>query len=370
VIIHGLLVSRAQTALDLSHKIATKRSGQRGHTARQALLAAENELATIQAQDPQIYVTSQMVHDIMTEVFGAYEALDVEADEARAKTILRGVGFGDDELNKEGKQISGLSGGWRMRVMLGKALYVKPDILLLDEPSRSESFLCFGICNICPLLANHLDLPAIVWLESYLTNETEGQTVVVVSHDRNFLDSVTDETIIFRDKKLTYHPGNYEDWEKNTEEQKKRKARLKEVTFLTHNSLASYSIDASWNKKDARKSRRASRRAFRSLNLLGTINAMGLSALGKEFSNEWEWTVLKMESGTKNHIMASERLSSLTRELKLLPYGCLPLNRSISRAARSSSSPKYHSDTIPNPPLRLSSIASLLTLAHMLESGC
>ncbi|EDR00369.1 uncharacterized protein LACBIDRAFT_240613 [Laccaria bicolor S238N-H82] len=181
-----------------------------GHTAHQALLAAENELATVQAQVPQVYVTSQMVHDIMTEVFGAYEALDVEADEARAKAILRGVGFSDDDLNKEGKQISGLSGGWRMRVMLSKALFVKPDILLLDEPT------------------NHLDLPAIVWLELYLTNETEGQTVVVVSHDRNFLDSVTDETIIFRDKKLAYHPGNYEDWEKNTEEQKKRKARLKE----------------------------------------------------------------------------------------------------------------------------------------------
>ncbi|KDR70841.1 hypothetical protein GALMADRAFT_75582, partial [Galerina marginata CBS 339.88] len=181
-----------------------------GHTARQALLVAESDLATLQAQDPQIYVTTKMVHDIMTEVFGAYETLDVEADEARAKTILRGLGFGDDDLAKAGKEIGGLSGGWRMRVMLGKALFIKPDILLLDEPT------------------NHLDLPAIVWLQSYLTNDAEGQTVVVVSHDRSFLDSVTDETIIFRDKKLTYHPGNYDDWEKNTEEQRKRKMRLKE----------------------------------------------------------------------------------------------------------------------------------------------
>ncbi|PPQ96874.1 hypothetical protein CVT26_006061 [Gymnopilus dilepis] len=178
---------------------------------RQALLAAEANLASLKAQDPQTYVTTQMVHDIMTEVFGAYEALDVEADEARAKAILRGLGFSGDDLNKEGRQISGLSGGWRMRVMLGKALFMKPDILLLDEPT------------------NHLDLPAIVWLESYLTNEVEGQTVVVVSHDRNFLDAVTDETIIFRDKKLTYHPGNYDDWERNTEEQRKRKTRLKEL---------------------------------------------------------------------------------------------------------------------------------------------
>ena len=78
-----------------------------------------------------------------------------------------------------------------------------------------------------------MDLPAIVWLQSYLTEETEGQTIVVVSHDRSFLDTVTDETIIFRDKKLSYHPGNYNDWEKNTEEQRKRKTRLKEVCFFS-----------------------------------------------------------------------------------------------------------------------------------------
>lgn len=74
-----------------------------------------------------------------------------------------------------------------------------------------------------------MDLPAIVWLQDYLLNGTEDQTVVVVSHDRNFLDAVTDETIIFKDKQLKYHPGNYDDWEKNTEEQKKRKTRMKEV---------------------------------------------------------------------------------------------------------------------------------------------
>ena len=178
-----------------------------------------------------------MINDIMEEVFNAYEALDVEADEARAKAILRGLGFSDEDLSKEGKQIGVLSGGWRMRVMLGKALYINPDILLLDEPSTylsihphltKKTTTKFTLINP----ANHLDLPAIVWLQSYLTNEAEGQTVVVVSHDRNFLDAVTEETIIFRNQKLTYHPGNYEDWEKNTEEQRRRKTRLKEVRFF------------------------------------------------------------------------------------------------------------------------------------------
>jgi len=140
-LIHELLLSRAQDALDMAQKIATKRSGQRGHTARQDLLAAEAALATLQAQDPQTYVTASMAHELMTQIFGAYEALDVEADEARARSILRGLGFKDEDLLKEGKEIGALSGGWRMRVMLGKALFIKPDILLLDEPSSFFVFL-------------------------------------------------------------------------------------------------------------------------------------------------------------------------------------------------------------------------------------
>lgn len=230
-IIHNILISRSQTALTLAQKIATKRSGQRGHTARQALLAAEAHLASITSQNAQTYITPVLANEVMSEVFGAYEGMDVEADESRAKGILRGLGFKDEELQQEGKQIGWLSGGWRMRVMLGKALFINPDILLLDEPSECcccLSFLTNGIDLLGPL-ANHLDLPAILWLQSYLINECEGQTVVVVSHDRNFLDAVTDETIIFRDKTLTYHPGNYQDWESTTEEQRKRKTRLKEV---------------------------------------------------------------------------------------------------------------------------------------------
>jgi ATP-binding cassette subfamily F protein 3 len=97
---------------------------------------------------------------------------------------------------------------------------VRPHLIVSDSLSSNV------------VLANHLDLPAIVWLQSYLMEETEGQTIVVVSHDRSFLDTVTDETIIFRDKKLAYHPGNYNDWEKNTEQQRKRKTRLKEACFF------------------------------------------------------------------------------------------------------------------------------------------
>ncbi|KAF9559165.1 P-loop containing nucleoside triphosphate hydrolase protein [Agrocybe pediades] len=213
-IIHNILLSRSQRSLTLAQKIATKRSGQRGHTARQALLTAEADFASLSAQDPATFITDKIIADTMLEIFSSYEALDVEGDVARAKTILRGLGFSDSDLGKEGKDIGlvgELSGGWRMRVMLGKALFVKPDVLLLDEPT------------------NHLDLPAILWLQNHLLNNDEGQTVVIVSHDRNFLSTVTDETIIFKDKKLTYHPGNYDDWERNSDEQRRRKERMLEI---------------------------------------------------------------------------------------------------------------------------------------------
>jgi len=139
VIVHNLLISRAETALDLAQKMATKRSGQRGYVARQELIISENELAALKAQNPQTFITATMINDVMTEVFSAYETLDIGADEARAKTILRGLGFSDEDLGREGKQIGRLSGGWRMRVMLGKALYINPDVLLLDEPSACIS---------------------------------------------------------------------------------------------------------------------------------------------------------------------------------------------------------------------------------------
>jgi ATPase subunit of ABC transporter with duplicated ATPase domains len=77
--------------------------------------------------------------------------------------------------------------------------------------------------------ANHLDLPAILWLQEYLINETTGLTLVIVSHDRAFLNAVTTETIILRDKILKYHAGSFADYESTSEEQRVRKQALLDV---------------------------------------------------------------------------------------------------------------------------------------------
>ncbi len=115
-----------------------------------------------------------------------FEALDGYNIEYKAHEILAGLGFSDADTERK---LSTFSGGWRMRVMLAKILLQAPDILLLDEPT------------------NHLDLPSIQWLEDYLRS-FEG-AVVIVSHDRWFLDKVINKTVESRKGKLNVYSGNY-----------------------------------------------------------------------------------------------------------------------------------------------------------------
>ena len=115
-----------------------------------------------------------------------FEALGGYQIEYRAHEILAGLGFSDADTKR---RLSEFSGGWRMRVILAKILLQNPDILLLDEPT------------------NHLDLPSIKWLETYL-QAFEG-AIVIVSHDRYFLDRVVNRIVESRKGKLTPYAGNY-----------------------------------------------------------------------------------------------------------------------------------------------------------------
>ena len=115
-----------------------------------------------------------------------FEVLDGYNIEYKAHEILAGLGFSEADTHRK---LSEFSGGWRMRVMLAKILLQAPDILLLDEPT------------------NHLDLPSIQWLEEYL-RAFDG-AVVIVSHDRWFLDRVINRTVESRKGKLNVYSGNY-----------------------------------------------------------------------------------------------------------------------------------------------------------------
>jgi len=109
---------------------------------------------------------------------------------SRAQTLIQGLGFTVQELDQP---VNSFSGGWRMRLQLARALMCPSDLLLLDEPT------------------NHLDLDALVWLEAWLA-KYEG-TMVVISHDREFLDAVTRVTLHIEVTKLTRYGGNYTQFE-------------------------------------------------------------------------------------------------------------------------------------------------------------
>jgi ATP-binding cassette subfamily F protein 3 len=115
-----------------------------------------------------------------------FEALDGYNIEFKAHEILAGLGFSEEEQKRP---LATFSGGWRMRVMLARILLQTPDILLLEEPT------------------NHMDLPSIKWLENYL--QAFDGAIVIVSHDRYFLDRIIKKTVESRKGKLTLYAGNY-----------------------------------------------------------------------------------------------------------------------------------------------------------------
>ena len=123
----------------------------------------------------------------LMEVYERLEELGNEDAEARAAVILAGLGFTGEDQSRPTKEFSG---GWRMRIALAQSLFVQPDLLLLDEPT------------------NHLDVHAVTWLEEFL--KTWEKTVVIVSHDRCFLNNTTTNTIFLHRKRLWYYGGSYE----------------------------------------------------------------------------------------------------------------------------------------------------------------
>ena len=132
----------------------------------------------------------------------ALAACGADAAEARARRVLIGLGFAPRALDRGSLE---LSGGWRMRVSLAGALFIAPDVLLLDEPT------------------NHLDLEAVLWLGQYLL--TYPHTLVLVSHDRAFLDEVTTDTINFHDQKLLNYRGSHEVFVRTAEDHAKQQRR-------------------------------------------------------------------------------------------------------------------------------------------------
>lgn len=192
------------------------------NTALQAVISANEELVRLRQEvasldslqnssaatcdEDENDVSGDDVGEKLAELYENLQLLGSDAAEAQASKILAGLGFTKD---MQGRATRSFSGGWRMRISLARALFVQPTLLLLDEPT------------------NHLDLRAVLWLEEYLCRWKK--TLVVVSHDRDFLNTVCSEIIHLHDQKLHFYRGNFDDFESGYEQRRKEMNKKFEI---------------------------------------------------------------------------------------------------------------------------------------------
>ncbi|GMM54227.1 ATP-binding cassette family ATPase [Maudiozyma humilis] len=156
---------------------------------------AQNELKRLEDLVEKIIIEDGPESELLEPLYERMDSLDPDTFESRAAVILIGLGFNSQTILKKTKD---MSGGWKMRVALAKALFVKPTLLLLDDPTA------------------HLDLEACVWLEEYL--KRFDRTLVLVSHSQDFLNGVCTNMLDMRLKQLTAYGGNYDSYHKTRSE--------------------------------------------------------------------------------------------------------------------------------------------------------
>jgi ATP-binding cassette, subfamily F, member 3 len=164
------------------------------HEARSAfdeLLAAHDDMihtaeALARATDEGERKTLSARYDRLHELLSHHEAYDMDR---QVRQVLDGLGFGPDDYHRD---VHTFSGGQQSRLMLAKLLLAAPDVMLLDEPS------------------NHLDIDTTRWLEDYLAAQAEG--MIIVSHDRYFLDRVVNKVLELHGRKVTSYPGNFKQY--------------------------------------------------------------------------------------------------------------------------------------------------------------
>ncbi|HPF46947.1 MAG: ABC-F family ATP-binding cassette domain-containing protein [Alphaproteobacteria bacterium] len=191
-------------------QINIRKSASVGQVAQEAPGGPETLLDTVLAAHPELVELHHEaenckdphriaeIHERLQDI-GAYEA------EARAASILSGLGFNDAEQRRP---CSEFSGGWRMRVALACTLFTQPDLLLLDEPT------------------NYLDLEGVLWLENFI--KSYPYTVLIISHDRDLLNSSANAIVHLEACGLTYYGGNFDKFEKTYREQRElQRAALK-----------------------------------------------------------------------------------------------------------------------------------------------
>ncbi|MFC4294202.1 ABC-F family ATP-binding cassette domain-containing protein [Novosphingobium tardum] len=181
-------------------RVDKPRGSRLGYIAQEAPAGAASPFETVLAADTEradLMVESEMCEAParLAEIHERLIAIEAHSAPARAARILVGLGFDEEAQHRP---LDSFSGGWRMRVALASLLFSAPDLLLLDEPS------------------NHLDLEAVLWLEDFL--KSYPATILLVSHERDFLNNVVDHILHLSGGKLTLYPGGYDAFERQRAE--------------------------------------------------------------------------------------------------------------------------------------------------------
>ncbi|KAJ3025173.1 UNVERIFIED_CONTAM: hypothetical protein HDU68_007403 [Siphonaria sp. JEL0065] len=184
---------------------------------REGLLAEEKALNATLARTSISPEEATIAAEKLKNVYLKLEEIESDKAESRASLILNGLGFSPAQQKAATRTFSG---GWRMRLALARALFCRPDLLLADE------------------VTNYLDFPAVVWLENYFQNWSA--TLLVVSHDRSFLDAVTTDIFHLHNGVLDYYKGNFTSYISARAERRKNQIREYEAQLQYRQHLQAF----------------------------------------------------------------------------------------------------------------------------------
>ena len=208
-LLRGELVADAGELLIPAHWVIAHVAQETPALSKSALeftLDGDEELRALQANLAKAHSDEEIEHDalLVAEWHQRLADIDGYSAESRASTLLAGLGFTQAQLSQA---VSDFSGGWRMRLNLARALMCRSDLLLLDEPT------------------NHLDIEAVIWLESWLS--AYRGTLLLISHDREFLDNTVNHILHIEQHKLDLYRGGYSDFER----QRAEKLALQQASY-------------------------------------------------------------------------------------------------------------------------------------------